>query len=71
MSTCDGFENGKGVGVRLTLVSALTTGALVLAGCGSGRGPNLDWDLRPSGRFSTAEAARARPAGARPPMRAG
>ena len=57
MSTCDGFENGKGVGVRLTLVSALTTGALVLAGCGSGSG--FDWDMRPSARFSTAESARA------------
>lgn len=35
--------------------SLLAGVALILAGCGAGS--NLDWDLRPSGRFSTAAAA--------------
>lgn len=51
---------------RLTLAAALASGALVLAGCDSSRLSEMDWDLRPSDRFSTADAARtttsARPA---------
>lgn len=53
-------------GPRLWLAAAIGSTALALAGCGGGGMSDLDWDLRPSGRFSTADAARgstaARPA---------
>ncbi|MCC0077916.1 MAG: peptidoglycan DD-metalloendopeptidase family protein [Rhodobacter sp.] len=39
----------------LPATAALTVSALALAGCGSTS--NLDWDLRPSNRFSTSTAA--------------
>ncbi len=41
-------------GGRMRLTLALTSGLAILAGCGS----DMDWDLRPSERFSTTEAAR-------------
>lgn len=50
-------------GGRIQRASLLAGLALVLAGCGAGS--NLDWDLRPSSRFSTADAAR-QATGARP-----
>ncbi|MCA2010039.1 peptidoglycan DD-metalloendopeptidase family protein [Cereibacter sphaeroides] len=37
-------------------MGVVVAGSLVLAGCTSGNG--MDWDLRPSDRFTTAEAAR-------------
>ncbi|WP_323036120.1 peptidoglycan DD-metalloendopeptidase family protein [Pararhodobacter sp.] len=40
----------------MTMVAVLTGVALALSGCGDGQG--LDWDLRPSERFSTSSAAR-------------
>lgn len=53
----------KTPGQRLTVSALATAAALGLAGCSGGS--DLDWDLRPSSRFSTAEAARAS-TGARP-----
>ncbi len=43
-------------GGRMRVAAMLTGLSLVLTGCGAAS--NLDWDLRPSDRFSTAAAAR-------------
>lgn len=42
---------------RLTLAATLGAAALALAGCNGGSLSDLDWDLRPANRFSTATAA--------------
>lgn len=42
---------------RLTLAATLGAAALLVAGCNGGSLSDLDWDLRPSGRFTTAAAA--------------
>jgi len=54
---------GQVSGGRIGKAAMLTGLTLVLAGCGAGS--NFDWDMRPSGRFSTTAAAQANTA-ARP-----
>ena len=59
-----GGTRARHVGAKWNLGGALLAGVTLLAGC-NGPMSEMDWDLRPSGRFNTAEAAR-QTSGARP-----